>query len=98
MNNEGAMVTIPLERYDTLCKQETKYRTLVTTLLREADENKYADELCLHFDDRTINAVLRAIESTLYSARIFELKAETEADKARKEEAIKKVWEDGNND
>lgn len=85
MSNEGTMVTIPLDRYDTLCKQETKYRILVTTLLREAEANKYADELCLRFEHHTINAVLRAIEATLYSARIFELKTQIEADKMRKE-------------
>lgn len=86
MNNEGAMVTIPLDRYDTLCKQETKYRILITTLLREAEANKYSDELSLNFDDRTINAVLRAAESTLYSARAFELGTEMEAEKKRMEE------------
>lgn len=82
-----SMVTVPVSEYRKMTEQAVKYNIMLTSLIREAYLNHSRDGLTIN-SVRT-DSILLAMEPSLRSARIFELQAEEEAEKAR---------EDGNND
>lgn len=77
------MVTVPLDEYRKTTEKAVKYNILLNSLIREAYLNHSRDGLTIN-SVRT-DSMLLAIEPSLRSGRIFELKAEEEAEKARED-------------
>ena len=78
--NENGFVNISVDEYNKLVNNATKYRVLLNGLLRNS-ELAYNGK-GLDFDHCHISSLIRALDGSLYSARVYELKQESKRKEA----------------